>query len=137
MFSGLKDSYRNHLGDLRKKEQELTIPNYTNVLAIALSSWFAALTITAVILMVVIFKRLNKKDEMKKPLTATSLTDEEAAIDDLVEQLAEQVVDMDVKSTTGSVSTNSSGLGDSTENLSDTMSECQLQSLAEVHSPKC
>jgi len=123
-----------------RKEDELELPSYTNSLIIGLSTWFAALTVTAVVLMVVIYKRLHKKDEMKKPLTAASATDEEAAIDDLVEQLAQQVVDMDVKSSTGSIDTTSSGLADSSENLSDTMSECQQQALAEVHnnaSPKC
>ena len=133
-LSGLKSAYINQLEEMRAKENAIEIPKFTTYLTIGLSTWFAALTIAAVVLLVVIYKRLHRKDDMKRPLTAHSATDEEAAIDDLVEQLAQQVVDMDAKCNSGSVSTNSSGLGQSTESLDKDI-------LPDVHSesasPKC
>jgi hypothetical protein len=103
----------NKLKVIQIKESANEVPRFTQFLIVGLSTWFAVLTVAAVVLLVVVYKRLHRKDDMKRPLTANSGTDEEAAIDDLVEQLAEQVVDMDAKSTTGRISPTYSDQGPS------------------------
>lgn len=95
MCVGLEDDYQNKLRQIKVEQETIQLPQYTKGIAIGLSTWFAVLTIAAVVLLVVVYKRLHTKEELQRPLTSNA--DEEAAIDDLVDQLAQQasVLDLD------------------------------------------